>query len=69
MAAKKKTVPIGLKLIDIRPATPRQIGELGWPSRSPTQPIQPVFEDGWSLLLTSDDEGNGPGSFFVMRTR
>jgi len=53
----------GKKLLLIRGAKQAELDELGWDEYCPT--IVMLFEGGFSLIVSQDEEGNGPGSLFI----
>jgi hypothetical protein len=57
------SVLIGKRLTGIKPMTAREMRELYWRGCSP--PLVLTFEGGYRLFASQDEEGNGPGTFFV----
>ena len=57
---------IGLKIVDVRMMTNRELALEGWSEElSPhEEPTAIVLEDGQVLYPSRDDEGNGPGAIF-----
>jgi hypothetical protein len=53
---------VGEKIVDIRPATKKELQSEGWDDNETMQVI--VLSNGVKLYPSRDYEGNGPGALF-----
>ena len=57
----------GLKIVDYRPATPDELGALGWEDLDRgQQPRVIILSNGMKLIASSDEEGNRAGALFIV---
>ena len=54
---------VGARLLQIRGAKREELDELGWDEWHPT--VVMLFDNGLSLIVSQDEEGNGPGALFA----
>ena len=52
---------IGRKIIGVRYLTQEELDEMDWYGRVPVI----LLDDGTEIVASQDDEGNGPGRFFI----
>lgn len=55
---------IGQRITGVRVLTPAELDALGW-DESFRRPYTLVVEDHTLLIVSQDEEGNGPGEIFV----
>jgi hypothetical protein len=60
---------IGIKIINIRPMTKRELDFEGWKKDSTHSPFVIELENGVLLYPSQDDEANGPGTLFGRNTK
>jgi hypothetical protein len=53
---------VGKKIMNIRPMTKKEYGEMGWEGHHPVMVL--ILEDGTLLYPSSDYEGNSGGALF-----
>lgn len=58
---------IGKRIVALRPMTHEEASWMFWPTNA--LPLVFVLEDGSVLFPSSDEEGNGPGTFMVLQDR
>jgi hypothetical protein len=59
--AKKMPSIIGLRIIGLRPLTPKEMEQQGWYGE---HAVALVLENGLLIYPSRDEEGNGPGVLF-----
>ena len=52
---------IGKTIVAVRHLNKEELGDMDWYGRVPVI----VLDDGTEIIASQDDEGNGPGRFFI----
>lgn len=55
---------VGERIKAVRPLTETELDELGWDDRGRPKPLAIDLDNGLTLIVSCDYEGNGPGVLF-----